>query len=73
MADEPVNLVLEHLRAIRGDMTRMADYMHGLQTEMIALRQHLGGVITLQEHDHGDIASIKARLDRIERRLELVD
>lgn len=70
---EPDNLVLEHLRAIRGEMAKMADYMHTLSVEMTALRQHLAGVVTLQDHDHGDIAAMKHRLDRIERRLELAD
>jgi ACT domain-containing protein len=70
---EPENLVLEHLRAIRGEMTKMADWMHTMSVEMTAIRQHLAGVVTIQEHDHGDIASIKDRLNRIERRLDLVD
>lgn len=73
MTGEPDNLVLEHLRAIRGQMGRMADTMHTMSVEMTAVRQHLAGVVTIQEHDHGDIAGIKARLDRIETRLDLVD
>ena len=70
---EPDTIVLEHLRAIRGDMAKMADSMRSLRVEMTALRQHLAGVVTLQEHDHGEVAAIKYRLDRIERRLELAD
>jgi hypothetical protein len=70
---EPENLMLDHLRAIRGDMTKMADWMQTMSVEMTAIRQHLAGVVTIQEHDHGDIASIKVRLDRIEKRLELAD
>ena len=70
---EPDNLMLEHLRAIRGDMAKMADWMQTMSVEMTAIRQHLAGVVTIQEHDHGDIASIKVRLDRIEKRLELAD
>jgi hypothetical protein len=70
---EPENLVLEHLRAIRGEMARMGDWMHTMSVEMTAIRQHLAGVVTIQEHDHGDITAIKGRLDRIERRLDLVD
>jgi hypothetical protein len=73
MTAEPDNLVLEHLRAIRGQMGKMADLMHTMSVEMTAIRQHLVGVVTIQEHDHGDIAGIKARLDRIESRLDLVD
>jgi hypothetical protein len=70
---EPDNLMLEHLRAIRGEMARMGDYMHTLTVEMTAIRQHLAGVVTIQEHDHSDIASIKVRLERIEKSLDLVD
>lgn len=72
MAD-PQNLVLKHSRAIRGDMSKMADWMQALSVEMTAIRQHLSGVVTIQDHDHLDIASIKVRLDRIEKRLELSD
>jgi hypothetical protein len=70
---EPENLVLEQLRAIRGEMAKMADWTHTLSVEMTAIRQHLPGVVTIQEHDHSDIAAIKVRLERIEKRLELAD
>ena len=70
---EPDNLVLEHLRAIRGEMSKMANWMETLSTEMTAMRHHLFGAITTQNHDHVDIAEIKVRLDRIERRLESVE
>jgi len=70
---EPENLILEHIRAIRGDMAKMADWMSTMATEMTAIRQHLSGVVTIQEHDHTDIAAIKERLDRIERRMETID
>jgi hypothetical protein len=51
----------------------MADWMQTLSVEMTAMRQHLSGVVTIQEHDHVDIAGIKLRLERIEKRLELAD
>jgi hypothetical protein len=70
---EPDNLLLEHSRAIRGDVGKLADWMQTLSVEMTAIRQHLSGIVTIQEHDHGDIASIKWRLDRIEKHLDLVD
>ena len=73
MMAEPENLMLEHLRAIRGDMAKLADSMRTMSSEMTAIRQHLSGIVTIQEHDHGDIAAIKVRLDRIEKRLDLVD
>lgn len=73
MNDKVEHLLLDHLRAIRGDMARLADDMRTMRTEMTAMRQHVSGVVTLQEHDHSDIGALKARLDRIERRLDLVE
>jgi hypothetical protein len=70
---EPADLMLEHLRAIRGEMAKMGEWMQTLSAEVTAIRQHLAGFMTIQEHDHSDIAAIKVRLDRIEKRLELVD
>jgi hypothetical protein len=70
---EPDNLVLDLLRAMRGDMAKMADALRSVNVEITAIRQHLAGVLTIQDHDHGEVAAIKDRLDRIERRLELAD
>jgi hypothetical protein len=73
MNDKVEHLLLEHLRAIRTEMTRMSDRMDTFGAEMRAIRHQHAAVTTLQEHDHDDLATIKVRLDRIERRLELVD
>ncbi len=73
MMAEPTDIMLEHLRVIRGDMAKMLDRMTTMSAEMTAIRQHLAGVVTLQEHDHTDIAALKVRVERIERRLDLVD
>ena len=58
--------MLEHLRAIRSDMARMGDSLRLFGAELTAIRQHLAGVTTIQDHDHGDIAALKVRLDSIE-------
>ena len=70
---EPENLIVEDLRAIRGEVTKLAEGPHTLGTEMTAMRHHLFGAITTQNSDHIEIAGIKVRLDRIEKRLDLVD
>ena len=70
---EPDNLVLVHPRAIRGEMAKLANWMETMSMEMTAMRHHLFGTITTLNHDHVDIAEMKVRLDRIEKRLELVD
>ena len=73
MSERRDSLILEHLRAIRADMARLADDMRTTRSEMTAVRHQVAAIITLQEHDHTDIATIKARLDRIEKRLDLVE
>jgi hypothetical protein len=60
---EPESLVLEHLRAIRGDTAKMADATRLLSVEMTAIRQQLAGIVTIQDHDHGEVAAIKHRLE----------
>jgi regulator of replication initiation timing len=73
MMVEPDSLVLEQLPAIRGEMGKLVSEMQTMRVEMTAMRQHMSGMLTIQEHDHVDIAAIKSRLDRIEKRLELAD
>jgi len=70
---EPFDIMLEHLCGIRGQLAKMDDNISAMRAEMTAMRQHMAGVVTLQEHDHGDLAALKLRVDRIERRLELAD
>jgi hypothetical protein len=70
---EPDSLVLEQLRIIRGDIGKVVNEMQTMRVEMTAMRQHMAGMMTIQEHDHIDIAGIKHRLDRIEKRLELAE
>jgi len=70
---EPDSLVLEQLRVIRGDLGKLFGEMQTMRVEMTAMRQHMAGMLTIQEHDHVDIADIKSRLDRIEKRLELAE
>lgn len=73
MTDEVQNLVLEHLRAIRADIAKIKDDGQTMKVEMVALRQQVSSIQTIQEYDHAEIAAIKVRLDRIERRLDLVE
>jgi hypothetical protein len=70
---EPDNLILEQLRAVRGEIGKLFNEMQTMRVEMTAMRQHMAGMLTIQEHDHVDIAGIKNRLDRIEKRLELAE
>jgi hypothetical protein len=70
---EPDHLMLEQPRPIRGELGKVANEMQTMRVEMTAMRQHMAGMMTIQECDHVDIAGIKSRLERIEKRLELAE
>ena len=62
MTDETKNLVLDHLPAMRT-----------MKTEISAPRLQVGVVSKVVEQCVEDIATVRVPLDRIERRLDLVD
>jgi hypothetical protein len=44
---EPDHIVLEHLRAIRGDMGKLVGEMQTIRAEMTAMRQFMAGMMTI--------------------------
>ena len=70
MTDDTANLVLEHLRAIRGDVQEMCN-------EQREQRIRLGGIERTLASNQTELAEMSLRLDRmhdrIERRLGLVE
>lgn len=73
MNDKVEHLILEHLRAMRADMSSIKDEMTGMRGEMIVMRTHMAGLLSSQTLQDTEIASIKVRVDRIEKRLDLVE
>jgi hypothetical protein len=73
MTEEVENLVLEHLKRIQGELTKVRDDQKTMYALQLAMQQTLNGHSTLLPQALEDIAGMKTRLDRIERRLDLVD
>jgi hypothetical protein len=80
MAEEPIDLVLEHLRAIRADVHEVKTALseHGHRLSRIELS--VAGLRREQASDAENVAYLGARIDklgeeidRIKRRLELID
>ncbi len=78
MSDNPENLVLEHLRHIRGRVDQIADDMKEVKLPLLTLESSMS--LVRREIIIGDetgarqqaaIDRIVDRLERIERRLEL--
>lgn len=73
MNEKVENLVLEQLRQMRSKMDQVYDAVQTLNIEMHAFRHHLrGNELDIDTH-RDSIAKLRSRIDRIERRLELVD
>jgi len=73
MAEAPTNIILEHLRAIRAETENMALDIAELKQRMGLLERrvaHLFGQYAILFNRTG---RIDARLERIGRRLDLVD
>jgi predicted nucleic acid-binding Zn-ribbon protein len=73
MSDKPENLVLEHLRAMRGDLSSLKDGQKLTNERLAAIEHHMAGFhVTVFSHTD-ELESLKQRMDRIEKRLELKD
>jgi hypothetical protein len=77
MPDEPENLVLELLRAIRGDIAWLRDDVADIKHRLGTVEQQIGGLAATEANHY---ASLSVRLDRvagdverIKRRLDLVE
>ena len=66
MSDERADLILEHLRAISGDIS-------DLKTSMAEAKERLGFLEAQYASISRRVDRIDSRLDRIERRLDLVE
>lgn len=74
MADNVTNeLLLEHLKALRHDAQLARDERREIRDEIRTVKAHVAALVQSDLNRDGQHASIYARLDRIERRLELSD
>jgi hypothetical protein len=73
MTDETANLVLEHLKRFQAQMSRFEDKLSDVAADLHVMKQHVAASMQSELRQDTDLAGIKLRLDRIERRLDLVD
>ena len=80
MTDEPTNLVLEQLRAIRAEQALTTDKIGALAEGMVSMRKRIDDLDTHIQGLRGDMRMIAiavdehtTRLDRIEHKLNLHD
>ena len=73
MTEETTNIVLEHLRHIRARVDGLTDDMRQVILRLGAVERHVAGLHISDVSQNAEIDMLKARLDRVERRLELAD
>ena len=70
-AEELASLTLEHLRAIRAKQDEQGAELAAIRLELSAMGQQLAGLTTAVYSGKSELDSLKRRVERIERRLEL--
>jgi hypothetical protein len=73
MADETSNIILEHLRHIRGKVDNTDRNLEVLTLRVGAMERILAGNYQVEVVQNVELDRLKSRVDRIERRLELSD
>ena len=73
MADEPMNLVLEHLRHIRKEQGTMSEDVRMMGMRIGSMERLLSGNVMAEIQQNEQLDHLRARVDKIERRLDLVD
>jgi hypothetical protein len=71
MANE--DLILEILKRVQLDTSETRRRVELLEMRMLAMEDHMRGIMTSVAGIHADLAQLNARVDRIERRLDLVE
>ena len=73
MADQPENLVLEHLRHIRRAVDTMESDMTVVKARITPFESSMGHVMAQLGHLQAQIASQTGRIDRMEDRLARIE
>jgi hypothetical protein len=70
---EVENLMVEHLKRFQVQMTRIEEKVEGVAADLRGVKQHMAAFLTSEVNQDSDMASMRVRLERIERRLDLSD
>jgi hypothetical protein len=72
MNEKVENLILEHLRAMRSDISSIKEEMAGMRAEMRATKQHMAAFMSHEAAQDG-VATVRLQLERIGKRLDIVE
>jgi predicted nuclease with TOPRIM domain len=64
-------LMYETLKAVRADTSQIGNDITELRSELPALRTHVSALVQSDARHYGEMAALRERVERIERRLEI--
>lgn len=67
------NLALEHLHAIRSALSEHGERLNRIELRLYAIERTLGNLYALSGSDRESLSAVIRRVERIERRLEILD
>jgi hypothetical protein len=67
------NLLFDHPTRFQAQMVRVEEKVEEVAGDIRGVRQHMAAFLTSEFNQDASIAAIRTRLDRIERRLDLID
>ena len=73
MTDSVENLILEHLRVIRGDVANIKADVGEMKLRLTSVEERLNLVEKGVANVHGDLAIIQVRIDRVGERVERIE
>ena len=73
MTDDRADLILEVLKSIQGDVASIKREQASQGIRLLALEDHIRGLVGTIYGIQSDLADMKIRVDRIEKRLGLAD
>ncbi|MFP4127202.1 MAG: hypothetical protein ACLFU0_11225 [Alphaproteobacteria bacterium] len=73
MAEITNALIYEVLKAVQADVAQVKERITSIEHTQLAMRSHLAGRVTSELTRDADLAALRARIERIERRLQLQD
>ena len=73
MTAETESLMLEILKKLQASISRVESDLSDLASDVRSMKAHMAGFLQSEFRQDSELASIKQRLDRVERRLDLRD
>jgi tetrahydromethanopterin S-methyltransferase subunit G len=67
------NIILDELRAIRGTLADHTERFDRIEHRLATVEHRLAAIMAAAAFDRADLDSLRHRIERIERRLELTE